>query len=803
MNKSLVIVIIIFLCTVGASAGENFIVKDSVARGRIYLPETFGAATMLAAEELKTYIDRMTGSDITIQYGPYDENRRKRTRQTAIILKPDAIGPAAEGSVERDQFEVVSDKATITIQAPSETGVLFGVYTWLDGLGVRWFAPGELGEVVPRRRSIPITPGHVAGKPAYWSRNLWYNGNAYWHFRKSDHYVQDFNAWWRWCLRNRLDLLVQKRISKYHGIARPRINNQHYIHRAALKGVDIKEEPERFALYHERTPDKRFPDGIKREGGYRVATDNICMTHPKNIAQAAEHAIQYLKDRPQMMIAPMSLGDFSGVCECDRCRAANGGTDPRLDPNRVVWKFMNKVSNRVARALPGKGVGFYACYGKMTRPPEGMEGAPTSMALVTHVACNAHDAGNEACPHNKLLLDHMAAIKATGSRIKMRAYTMWYGRFQPLAILDSIRTFRDRGVDAYSCEVMGRDELRNITHWCMARLLWDPSTEPQELLEEFTNTYYGAAGPKVLQVLQLIDKQVRTYKRIVFKTYFDMLTPELIGQLRDLTASARDKVDGIEAKRLATFTLSLEMVLRRVEVNRLLVVLNQERSGAALAKAKEAWGDFVAWIEAENVLDSCSPSLLRAMGNVEKKLAAFKAELTPRPRKDVAEGGKAARIDALYTNVAKPDQMPAITLLPDLWRFRNDLDRSGQEKGWHKADFDDSKWHSLNVYNFIGYQGFFRSAPHFWYRTRFKAPVIPNGKQLIMRIGALDDGGTIYVNGKQVHKRLHMTPNDWQSSFEFEITNAVKPGQDNVVAVHGIDHMGAAGLWRGAGIYTR
>jgi len=803
-RKIYLIVLTVFAGFISNALNTHYIVKNGVTKARICIPEKTSYTTILAVKELQTYIKKITGAKLELQYSPYDKKLFRRIKMKAFILEPGKIG-VFTGDKSRDSFEIIQERDKIIIRSKSETGVLFGVYSYLQGLGVRWLSPGSDGELVPKMKDIAINLGVKNENPSFWDRTLWYNGDAYWHIEKSKHWKQDFNDWWIWSLRNKLDLMSrrERRGSLYGKVAPTRLNNRHYINIAALGGVDIKTQPERFALYKTRKSSKRFPIAIKVKNGFRIKTDNICMTNPANIKQAIKHSIEYIKKNPQLMIAPMSLGDFSGVCECRNCTAANNGINPGLDPNTVVWKFMNKVSDGVAKVLPGKGVGFYACYGTMTHPPHGMKSAATAMGVATHVECNAHALDNKKCIYNVVRTDNLKKIQEAGSRIKIRAYTMWYGNIQPLRILDTIKSFHKHGARIYSCEVMGRDELRNIIHWCMAQLLWDSNAEPQKLLQEYTSKYYGKAGKDVLMVLNILDERVRTCQHIVFNTYFDILQTHVSAKCRKLLAEAKQKVTGLESKRLGYFEKSLEMLFRRNNVYRLQAKLNQERTPKALREAKTAFLNFKKWISDEHIFEKCSPQLLNAMLGSEKALKNFKFKHKPKHKKDVANGGRKERIAALFLNGNEPRNTNNIFLLPDVWKFSMDLDREGTKKAWYKVDFDDSKWLDMSVYNFLRYQEIHTWSPHFWYRTSFKSPNFPKNERIFMRVGALDDGGTIYLNGKKVYERFHMNPNDWKTSFEFDITNVLKPGKQNTVAIHGIDHQGAAGLWRGVGIYTK
>jgi hypothetical protein len=68
-----------------------------------------------------------------------------------------------------------------------------------------------------------------------------------------------------------------------------------------------------------------------------------------------------------------------------------------------------------------------------------------------------------------------------------------------------------------------------------------------------------------------------------------------------------------------------------------------------------------------------------------------------------------------------------------------------------------------------------------WYRTTFDAPRLIDGRRALLKFGAVDYYSEVYVNGKRVgaHEGGY-TP------FEFDVTDAVKPGGNQLV-VHVID----------------
>src|SRR5205823_8119311 len=52
-------------------------------------------------------------------------------------------------------------------------------------------------------------------------------------------------------------------------------------------------------------------------------------------------------------------------------------------------------------------------------------------------------------------------------------------------------------------------DLLSLRVWLLAHLMWDSSQDQQKLIDEFTNGYYGAAGPYLAQYLELTQSPAK------------------------------------------------------------------------------------------------------------------------------------------------------------------------------------------------------------------------------------------------------------------------------------------------------
>jgi len=140
------------------------------------------------------------------------------------------------------------------------------------------------------------------------------------------------------------------------------------------------------------------------------------------------------------------------------------------------------------------------------------------------------------------------------------------------------------------------------------------------------------------------------------------------------------------------------------------------------------------------------------------------------------------------------------------WKFNEDMEEKGHLTGWQSPDFDDSAWRTIQVPaewekegvltlnpKWTGYQPNDAYNGYGWYRRHFTVPADWAGATVILRFGAIDDWDWTYVNGQLVGT----TTGDetWDDPRDYALPpDALKPGEDNVIAVRVCDMGGGGGL---------
>ena len=152
------------------------------------------------------------------------------------------------------------------------------------------------------------------------------------------------------------------------------------------------------------------------------------------------------------------------------------------------------------------------------------------------------------------------------------------------------------------------------------------------------------------------------------------------------------------------------------------------------------------------------------------------------------ENGKWAR--GLVKQITK-DTVP----LPIDWPFRIDPDKTGEEKGWASAEFDESAWERIPTDRAWELSGYGEYDGYGWYRVRIHLPEDMPGQPVLM-VGSADEACEVWVNGRHVlHRPFPFEGNQssWNEPFDVPLGDAAHPGE-NVIAIRVEDNVGQGGL---------
>ena len=481
--------------------GTLALARDGKALAPIVVRDSKGVAGF-AAQELKTYLDRVTGTEFAIvkaaTAGPRifvgDCPEARAAGLDVDALARDGFYRAVKGD---DLFLLGRDHGErwrVYLHDKKEHATLFAVYDLLEDVcGVRWFKAGPFGEVVPRKPTLSVKREVVQDEPVFVDRSLCQFGLHGYKYPDADkHETAGTKDRSLWGLRNRYEtvLFAEGCHSTYY----------------------LKYE-ERFAEKH--------PDwfALKKNGDRAIKTPRgsyLCYSHPGTVDALIKDARAYLTGQPpasrglktwnkcgygnEFMVDPH---DSYIDCQCERCLELHNA-DPEQAYSEVIFATVAKVAEAV-KDLKGKYVSTLA-YGPKREPPKTVV-LPENVRVRLCVRGPIHHVlpGSSA--------EQMQLIEAWSKRLKGDLVLWLYnnagrpgGRVpgaaevEPHAIAEFVRAARPYIKGAFFENESTAHTFRFLDEYVILKLMWDPDQDVDALLDDFFVNFFGAAAPQMERV---------------------------------------------------------------------------------------------------------------------------------------------------------------------------------------------------------------------------------------------------------------------------------------------------------------
>ncbi len=222
-----------------------------------------------------------------------------------------------------------------------EHGSYNAVCGYLKTLGVRWLLPGELGEMVPQRESIPLPKIDETIRPDFELRQF------------SPHGPTELNRWGM-----RLGVRKVYGTNFAHGMAR--LSTPDFFH----------EHPEWFAMY-----------GGKRS--YEPGRNNhFCYSNQELFNETLRCVRAQFDVYDYAGVSVMPPDAYLSICQCELCKGKdNPERGSRGSLSNHVWEFVNRVAKELKKTHPSKLI--YCCaYGANSLPPTTIDKLESNILVV-------------------------------------------------------------------------------------------------------------------------------------------------------------------------------------------------------------------------------------------------------------------------------------------------------------------------------------------------------------------------------------------------------------------------------------
>lgn len=483
----------IFLSGSVGPAADLMLVEQGKPRSAIVIAKDAPPVTSFAAAELQLYIKKISGAQLSIVATDDQSEIRNFTGETNLIL----IGENAitrkmgfsSGELKPDGFLIATEPQALIILGKDDrktnpvfpgksggsdwgnAGSLYGVYQFLEELGVRWFFPGEIGEVIPVQKTILVKNLKIKRHPYFVYR-----------FGMSTRGMDDL-----WVRRIGFGATVYPG-SSAHSFA-------HWYSQYCLT------HPEWFAL--------------RRDGD---RGDNLCAYAPGIREEMIRRAKKYLKRSDPAVYPDFTVLDNDGMptcCVCEECQK-------RITPEEGVSGEMSdywaqaavELAEGIKAEFPDRRI-IIGAYNKQVRPPLKIKQLPAnvSVGIAKHRLCQ-WSAETKKMVYSEIIagwlkLKPAAVIFWEYYNIDDWGRGKWMGvpAVAPRMISEDIKELKklsEKSQIPFLGEMIyygGRYYPGTESPWLYwiapdyyvtAKLLWNPDLSVESLMEDY---YQGLFGP--------------------------------------------------------------------------------------------------------------------------------------------------------------------------------------------------------------------------------------------------------------------------------------------------------------------
>jgi hypothetical protein len=429
----------------------NQLVKNGKPRYKIILPINPSSEELRAARFLNHHIQEIAGCML-----PVSQSDKSAGKRVIYISKNKEITTG-------DGFKISTSGGNIYIKGGNAKGCIYAISELLEKyLDVRYFSPEYV--VIPKSPNILLPEMNIVD----FSPNTYRNVHGA--FAKDENY-RDFH---------RLHTIGDMFADGYY---------VHTFHRLVPWQEHFNTNPEYFALMN----------------GKRII-DQLCLTNEAVYNLVVEKLEKEMRLQPEKEVWSVSQDDNFSYCQCDGCRRIIEAEESPAGPiihfvNRVAERFPHKVISTLAYQYsrrapavvkPRDNVQIMLCTIELNR----------SMPIVTD-------------ERSASFLKDMQDWGKISNHIYLWDYTVDFAHsispFPNLHTLQpNIRLFVANNVKEHfqQTNTGTGHEFSELKSYVLAKLLWNPDADVPVIIHEFTNGYYGAAGPWIRKYIALMEAEI-------------------------------------------------------------------------------------------------------------------------------------------------------------------------------------------------------------------------------------------------------------------------------------------------------
>jgi len=448
--------------------------KEGKANAVIVVSSDADQPVQHAASELAEILGQVTGAEFRVTHtADGSETRLLVGPGAAKLADPDFTtnGLGSDGMVLRTLGN------DLILAGGDPRGTLYAVYSFLeDTVGCRWWSSDA--STIPRKSNLEIGPINLRYVPPLEYRE------PFW----TDAFDGD------WAVRNKANGNSERLDAKRGG----KLTYEGFVHTF-------------YSLIPPKTYFEAHPEWFSEIDGRRTHDRaQLCLSNEKMRAELVKNLKRRLAQNPNAKIASVSQNDWHGNCQCARCAAIN-----RLEqsPSGSLLRFVNAVAADIEKDFPNVAISTLA-YQYTRKPPKITKPRPNVIVRLCSIECSFSKPLTDE--RNKVFADDIRGWSAICDRLYIWDYTTNFRHHilphPNLRVLGpNIKFFIEhkvKGVFEQGAYTTKGAEMAELRAWVLAKLLWNPTLNSRELIDEFIDGYYGPAASSIRAYLDLMHDSV-------------------------------------------------------------------------------------------------------------------------------------------------------------------------------------------------------------------------------------------------------------------------------------------------------
>ena len=533
----------------GGSSTELTLADNGQTDYCIVIPAVATTQDDKAAEDLQYWLQQITGVQLAIvnEGTPLQGDSPVSIGRTTLLEQSGL--PATSVDLGDEGYGIATQGSTLFLWGGRTRGAINAVYALLEeDLGCRWYALAlELGDNdgfrIPHMPVLTFAPVERTYKPVLRMRDPSILVALFIHAR--------------WSLLNRTNAPWGYISEAWGGHIDYGPLWVHTFQGLVSAGEYFATHPEYFMMDAEGNRQPYAP----------------CTTHPDVLQLVTDKVRQTLAANPNTEIVSVSKNDNHSYCLCPNCRALD---DPEGSSMASLLYLVNHVAEQIEPDYPDVLISTLA-YFNTTEVPLSVR--PRHNVIIR--LCNVDSWTLPFTPVEETEFgDLLQEWSAAHDKMSIWDYTVNFHHYlTPMPNMEMIAkniAFMEannavgimmQGASSSGC----RGERDWMRSWVMAKLMWDPSRDWFELIQDFIWGYYGDAAIKVAEYNELLRYQGELYANelrhpsggIRFSMDHPFLSAEFLNSANaifdeaELLAENQDILERVECERLPIMYVQL------------------------------------------------------------------------------------------------------------------------------------------------------------------------------------------------------------------------------------------------------